>query len=355
VCEYCREWEQINQRLAKNLENSQAYFDDLTTRLGRRGQRGYDSILGLSGGVDSSYSALVAKRLGLNPLLVHLDNGWNSEIAVSNIKKIARACQFDLDTYVIDWAEFRDLQRAFFKASVIDIEMLSDHAIFAVLLKLARKHGIRTVLSGNNYATEFGMPQSWVWNKQDFTNIKAIHRQFGEVKLRTYPVLTSWKFIAITKLGYGMEYVEILNHLPYRKALALQELEKEFDWVYYGGKHYESTFTKFYQTYVLPVKFGVDKRRAHLSSLIRNREITREEALETLKELPYDKDTIEAERDFVLKKLGFSLAEFESMMAEPPKPHLHYASDHHKLEVLRQMVQAVRTWKSKLSVGSAKP
>ena len=289
--------------------------------------RRYNCILGVSGGIDSSYVAYLAGQMRLTPLVVHFDNGWNSEIAVSNIKRIVEKLGFDLHTEVIDWEEFRDLQRAFLKASVIDIEMISDHAIFASMYRLARQHDIRHVLSGTNHRTEHTMPHSWYWRKQDLVNLKAIHRKYGDLPLRTFPTLTTFRFQASRKLGLGQKYVEPLNNMNYVRSKAMETLAKEFGWRYYGGKHYESVFTKFYQAYVLPEKFGVDKRRAHFSDLIHNGERSRSEALAELEKPAYDSTALETDKAYVLKKLGFSDHEFAAIMAEKPRSHLEFASD----------------------------
>lgn len=286
----------------------------------------YDCIMGLSGGVDSTYVALQARRLGLRPLAVHLDNGWNAELAVQNIEQIVSRLDIDLHTHVIDWNEFRDLQRAHLKASVIDIEVVSDHAIFAVLYQLASKYGIRHVLSGTNVVTEFVMPPHWIYNKTDHVNIKAIHAAFGEVPLKTYPFM-SLKLKKWDQLFRGLKSHSILNLLPYNKAAVKQQIMAELGWRDYGGKHHESIFTRFYQGYILPVKFGVDKRKAHLTNLIYAGQITREEALAELAAPPYDPDQMEEDRQFVAKKLGFTLEEFDAIMREPPRPHTDFATE----------------------------
>jgi N-acetyl sugar amidotransferase len=334
VCHFCREYRDVKATLEKNLEESEDYFRALREQLGQAQQGKYDSIIGLSGGVDSSYVALLANRMGLNPLLVHFDNGWNSETAVSNIKKISNSCSFDLDTYVIDWPEFRDLQRSFIQASVVDIEMLTDHAIIAALFRLAKKHNVKYVLSGTNQATEFGLPRSWIWNKLDWVNIKAIHSKFGELKLKTFPRLPTWRYIAMRRLGLGIQFLSPLDHIEYRKSKAIDELQTEFDWQYYGGKHYESVFTKFYQAHILPNKFNIDKRKAHLSSLVRNGEMSRDEALKELKSPLYDQEQLENDMTFVLKKLGFSRQEFEQIMREVPVPHRNYGTDETQFEIV---------------------
>jgi N-acetyl sugar amidotransferase len=335
VCNHCRRAEKLESRYTFTAEESTARISKLAEEIRSAGRgRAYDSILGVSGGIDSSYVAYLAGQMGLRPLTVHFDNGWNSEIAVSNIKNIVHKLGFDLHTEVIDWEEFRDLQRAFLKASVIDIEMISDHAIFASMYLLARRHGIKYVLSGTNFRTEHTMPRSWYWRKQDLVNLKAIHRKFGEVPLRTFPTLTTWRFQASRKLGWGQKYAEPLNNINYVRREAMNTLTREFGWRYYGGKHYESVFTKFYQAYVLPVKFGVDKRRAHFSDLVHNGEMSRNEALEQLKSPAYDDKSLKADTAYVLKKLGFSNQEFAALMSETPRPHLDFASDQRLVDAM---------------------
>jgi hypothetical protein len=270
---------------------------------------------------------------------VHFDNGWNSELAVQNIRLLMDHLGFDLETYVIDWEEFRDLQRAFFRASVIDIEMLTDHAIAASLFRIAGQRCIRHILSGYNVATESGLPQAWYWNKQDLRNIRAIHARFGTVPLRSFPTLSTWQWMVLRHTR-RFRFVELLNLMLYEKRQALRELTNDFGWRYYGGKHYESIFTRFYQAYVLPVKFGVDKRRAHLSSLIRNGEMNRDEALNELKCPPCEPDVLKADREYVLKKLGYSEAEFAQVMALPVQPHSAYASD----QWLIRLSAGLRRW-----------
>jgi N-acetyl sugar amidotransferase len=302
----------------------------------------YDCLLGISGGVDSSYLAYMARKLKLRPLVVHFDNGWDSELAVSNIQKIIEHLGFDLATYVIDWEEFRDLQRSFLKASVIDIEMLTDHAIFSALFGLARKHDIRCVLSGTNHATENGMPDSWVWDKQDLRNIKAIHNKYGSCPLQSFPTLNLWKWLGIRYLKLGFEFVELLNFANYKATEAITVLENELGWRYYGGKHYESIFTKFYQAYILPEKFGADKRKVHFSSLIRNGEMSRKNALIELNSKPYSPDELKNDKEYVLKKLSFSENEFDGLMKESPRPHSDFATD-------APLVAMLRSFKKKLS------
>ena len=302
---------------------------------GAAGDAEYDSIIGLSGGVDSSYAAWLASQLGLRPLAVHFDNGWDSEIAVQNIQGVVEATGFDLHTYVINWREFRDLQRAFLRASVIDIELLTDHAILASTVKLAQEHGVKYLLTGANVATEHGMPRSWVWPKQDWTNIKSIHDQLGEVPLKTFPHLSTVRWRALQMTRRGVSPIPLLDYINYRRDEAAETLARETGWRDYGGKHHELVFTRFYQGAILPQKFGVDKRRVHLSDRVRNGEMTREEAMDAISQPPYGPDELRVESEYVRKKLGFSEAEWQGIMESPPRSHLDFSSDRKLLDGFR--------------------
>jgi N-acetyl sugar amidotransferase len=336
VCNYCREAERELPKYKYTAEQEDNNLREIQSLVKKESKGRYDAIVGLSGGVDSSYVTHLAKKLELNPLVVHFDNGWNSEKSVSNIKKLVDKCGFDLETYVINWPEFRDLQRSFFKAGVVDIEILSDHAIMATMFKLRKKHNIKYVLSGSNYVTEHGMPLKWLWRKQDLTNIKSIQKRFGSKPIKEFPTLSSIEFQFIKMFGWGGTYIELLDKINYSKQRALEVLMKEYNWEYYGGKHYESTFTKFYQAYVLPVKFGYDKRKVHLSALIRNKEMTRDQAMSELQKPSYDPFELRVDKEYVLKKLGFSEAEFDAMMKEKPKHHLDYPSDEWIFKIWRK-------------------
>lgn len=305
-----------------------------------KGKR-YDCVLGLSGGVDSSYLAYLAKEWDLRPLVVHFDNGWNSELAVDNIERIVSHLGFELATHVMNWEEFRDLQRSYFLASVVDIEVPTDNLIFGALFRLAAKHKVRTILSGTNYATEWLMPSRWNYRKNDAVNIRAIQAKFGTRKLRELPLLGVWNQGRYTLVN-GIRTFAPLNLVDYSKAGAKTLLKEELGWRDYGGKHYESVFTRFYQGYVLPRKFGIDKRRAHLSTLILTGEITRDEALAELQQPTYD-ETLQAEdRAYVGKKLGFSEEEFERILAADPVPHEAYGTDARQREWFFSMVNALQ-------------
>lgn len=326
LCHYCRLYEQDKNLLVKAGAEGESLLKATADTIKNYGKgRKYDCLIGLSGGVDSSYVAYIAKQLGLRALCVHFDNGWNSEMAVMNIHNIVNKLGFDLNTYVIDWEEFKDLQLAYLKASVIDIEVLTDHAIYGSMFKIAKEHDIKYVLGGHNIATEGILPYHWTYNKKDYINIKSIHKQFGEKKLKTFPFLDKKmkKFIAES----GVEFVNYLNWLPFVKDEVKQLLQNELAWRDYGGKHYESIWTRFYQGYILPTKFGVDKRKAHFSTLICSGQMTKEEALLQMEESPYDEKQLKIDKEFVLKKFGLSESEFDGLMQLPVRDHREFETE----------------------------
>src|SRR3972149_5530952 len=288
----------------------------------------YDVIIGLSGGVDSSYLAFYVKEeLGLNPLAVHIDAGWNSELATKNIEDIVKTLDIDLVTYVVNWEEMRDLQLAYYKAGVLNQDVPQDHVFMASLYKTAKEHKIKYFFAGHNYATESCLPSSWTTRSQDLVNLKDIHKRFGMVKLKSIPLSGFYKTNIYYPYIYGLKIVFPLNYLPYKKSEALNFLESKFTWRYYGGKHYESRFTKFFQSYYLIKKFGIDKRKAHFSSLILNGEMTREEAINELKFLPYNESEINRDIEYIAKKLKITIKEFKDILDSKPVPHSYYNSD----------------------------
>jgi len=328
VCNHCREYEaKIRPTLLSSAQAAAKLAETIAAmKTAGRGRR-YDCLLGLSGGADSSYLALLAWRQGLRTLVVHLDNGWDSELAVKNIENIIRKTGFDYFNHVVDWEEFKDLQLAYLRASVVDIEVVTDHAITALMYRTAGKFGIRYILSGLNHATESIMPrQGWNYQKRDLTNLRAIHRQFGARSLRTYPTLGVYGYAYYHYLRRIL-VAPLLNLVEYRYENVLQELTHEFGWRFYGRKHGESAFTKFYQAYILPRKFDVDKRRPHLSSLICAGQLTRTEARQRLTEPVYDPEELRRDYEFVTKKLGLTTEQFESIMKQPVIAHEFYATE----------------------------
>ncbi|MCU4175082.1 N-acetyl sugar amidotransferase [Carboxylicivirga sp. N1Y90] len=299
----------------------------LVEKIKKDGQgKKYDCLIGLSGGVDSTYVALLVKQYGLRPLAVHLDNGWNSELAVHNVNNIVNTLDFDLHTLVVNWEEFKDIQLAYLKASVIDIEVVSDHAIQATMWKLAKERNIGYIISGTNIVTEHILPSSWIYSKMDYANLRDIHQKYGSKKIKTYPTLNFKKYVYYTGF-HKLVPISILDYVDYNKEEVKATITKELNWRDYGGKHHESVFTKFYQAFILPQKFGVDKRKAHLSTLICSGQITREDALKELQTPLYNDNELADDMQYVLKKFRLSEAEFDSIMRTPPRPHQSFKSD----------------------------
>lgn len=326
ICNHCI---LFKKKIEEVKSNTNINLEKIISTIKESGKgKEYDCVIGISGGVDSSFVAYVLKKHGLNPLAVHLDNGWNSELAVTNIQKILNALEIDLYTYVIKWDEFKDLQKSFFYSSVANIEVPTDHAINAVLFDVADKRGIKYIISGGNIATEGIMSKSWgACDNRDWKNINAIHKIFGKIKLKSYPHFNLLKmayYIFIKRI----RFITILDYINYVKSEAVKILEKELDWKSYGGKHFESIFTRFFQAYILPHKYNFDKRRAHFSTLINSQEMTREQALLELEASPYaNPEQLVQDKEFVLKKLGFSDTEFQDVMQRPIKRYQDYPSN----------------------------
>jgi N-acetyl sugar amidotransferase len=287
----------------------------------------YDCIVGVSGGADSAYALYLAKQHGLRPLAVHMDNGWNSELAVNNIENLVRKLGVDLYTHVVEWREYRALQQAFFDSDVIDVELLYDNAMLAVNYGLATKYGVKYILSGSNTTTEgMRMPRNFNWNKFDRKNILAIAQRKG-VKVSSLPTIGVKRFVW-HRLVRGTQWVPFLDYIDYNKEHCIEILVKELGYRPYPYKHYESIFTRFYQGYLLPNKFGVDKRRLHLSSLICSGQMRREQAKELLELSPYpNPDDLQADIEYFLKKMGWSERELHEYLARPERPHDDFGSE----------------------------
>jgi N-acetyl sugar amidotransferase len=347
VCNHCIQHDITASLLVPDSETAKIELDKLVLKIKEVGKgKQYDCIIGLSGGVDSTYVALLIKRLGLRPLAVHLDNGWNSELAVKNIENIVNKLGIDLYTIVIDWAEFKDLQIAYLKAGVVDLEALSDQAIFSTMFKLAKKNNIRYVIGGTNVVTESIMPKTWYYSaKDDLINLLDIYKKFGSGrKLKTYP---KFSFLRGQFLGQTMklEWISILNLVPYIKREIKLEIMEQLGWRDYGGKHHESVITKFYQCYILPKKFGIDKRRAHLSNLVCSSQITREEALiEMALPLYKDENELNSDIEYFQKKLSLTQDEFDAIMNGPARSHYEFKND----KWIRDLFFKVVTLKRKL-------
>jgi len=354
ICNYVHEYEQAAKKGVFTGEEGKKKLEDLVSRIKTEGDgKRYDCLIGLSGGVDSTYVAYLAKQEGLRPLAVHLDNGWDSELAVKNVENIITKCGFDLFSLVVDWEEFRDIQLSYLKASVVDIEVVSDHAIFSSMYKLAKEHKTGYIISGTNIVTEYIMPPSWLYDKMDFANLKDIHSKYGKKKLKTYPTLDFKKYIyysAVLKLNP----ISILNYVPYNKKAVKEIIQKELGWRDYGGKHYESQFTKFYQAYILPEKFHIDKRKAHLSTLICSGQMTKAEALEELKRPLYEPAQLLADKEYVRKKFGLTEEEFEKIMQLPVQPHHAFKTDKKLKEMYMNMLVKTAPLRKSIKKGIGK-
>ena len=298
----------------------------------------FDCILGLSGGADSSYLALKAHDWGLRPLVVHVDAGWNSELAVANIQRILEYTGWDLHTHVINWEDMRELQIAYLRSGVANQDVPQDHAFFAALYKFASDNGVRTVLSGGNNATEGIFPTSWHGAAMDAINLKAIHERFGTQPLQDYPVVDFGKYYVWYPFIKRMSPVRLLNFIEYDKAKAMVELQERVGWRTYERKHGESLFTRFFQNYYLPTRFGYDKRRPHLSSMIVSGQITREDALSELDKPLYEESELKRDQDYVVRKLRLTDDEWQELMHVP----LHEASDFPNWNARRDRLKRVQ-------------
>ncbi|OUW17178.1 MAG: hypothetical protein CBD18_05355 [Opitutales bacterium TMED158] len=332
-CRHCKPYRSRTSEnasaIAERIKNQKraAELESIVDKIKKAGRgKKYDCIIGVSGGVDSSYVAWLVKDLGLRPLAIHLDNGWNSELAVQNIHRLLEKLGIELYTHVLNWDEFRDLQLAFLKSSTADSEIPTDHALVALHYDVARKFGIKWFVTGSNTQTESIMPRYWSQGHADWTYIKGLHSLFGTKRLTNYPHY-SWPKLAYHTHVKRIQRFDILHYVDYRKTEVVEFLKGEMGWVPYPTKHGESIYTKFYQQYILPRKFNADKRRAHLSNLVVNGEITRDEALGQLESSTPPERELQNDRAFVIKKLEIDEAEFESIMNAPPKTIYDYPND----------------------------
>jgi N-acetyl sugar amidotransferase len=289
-------------------------LDKLISRIRKSGKNHtYDCIVGVSGGRDSTYLMYAAKKFGLRPLAVHVDNGWNNEIAVANIKTATEILGIDLHTIVLDWEEFKDLQRAFLKASVNDADANFDYVANSALFRTAAKEKIKYILNGHSFRTEGNNSKTWTYIDPRY--LKDIYRKFGSKKIKTLPIMSLFEFLYLV-LVKGVKEIRLLEYIEYDKEKVDRLLESQLNWNYYGGHHHDNYYTHFFQSYYLPVKFNIDKRKNELSALIRSGQITRENALEELKfPYPVDKEIVK----YAISKLDFTENEFDKIMNSPNK------------------------------------
>ena len=319
-CKYCKIHDELEKAhpLGPNLAIE---LDKKIAKIKKAGiKKRYDCIVGISGGRDSTYTLLKAKELGLRPLAVHFDNGWNTDISVRNIKKACEKLDVDLYTIVADWEEFKDLQVSFLKSSTPDADIPTDYAIYSVLYDVANKEGVKYILNGHSFRTEGTSPISWTY--MDPLYVNDVHKKFGKIKkIKSFPHMT------VAKLQYfiwlkGIREFRLMEFIDYNKKKVDVVLKKELDWEYYGGHHHENHYTKFFQSYYLPQKFNIDKRKTELSALIRSGQITRKEALAEVEASPYhfEQETV----DYAINKLGISKKEWQIIMNTQTKSHDNY-------------------------------
>jgi len=330
MCSFCHYFDTSAKPILDRARSGEGrkLLDQIVAAIKQSGRgKPYDSVLGISGGTDSSYLAYLATELGLRPLVVHADTGWNTPESEENVRSLVKRLRFDLEIVQVDWEEMRDLQLAFYKAAVKNCEIPQDHAFLAALYHKADQLGVHYILTGGNYASESILPHSWGFNAGDLRHLLAIHRRFGTRPLRKFPTLGFGKRYVWYPFVRKIREVRPLNYVVYNREEAKKLLKEKYDWQDYGLKHYESVLTRFYQGYYLPAKFGIDKRKAHLSSLILAGQISREQALEELKKLPYSSEAqLQADKAYIAERLGLSLSEWEEILALPPRQHEEFPS-----------------------------
>jgi N-acetyl sugar amidotransferase len=345
VCNYFYEYSEKLKIRVPPLEEGKRKLEAIIKKIKASGKgKDYDCIIGVSGGVDSTYTAWLVKQLGLRPLAVHLDNGWNSELAVKNIENILSKLDIDLYTEVLDWEMFKDLQLSFLKASTPDSEIPTDHAIVAVMYKLAAKFKVKYIISGMNFRNEGLLPPTWGRGYLDWKYIKGIQRKFGTQNINSLPHFSIFQFL-YWNLVKKIRSVSFINYIDFKKDEAVKVIEKELDWKNYGGKHYESIYTRFFQAYILPNKFRIDKRKAHLTcQIISSGTPTREEAMELLKKDIADPELMEKDKVYLLKKFDITSEEFDSIMNAPIKSILDYPNNYSLEFKFRKALLQVRKW-----------
>ena len=329
VCDHCNNFYRNILPDWHPGERGKQTLEKLVETIKQEGKgKDFDCIIGMSGGIDSSYLTYAAKeQFGLRPLVFHVDAGWNSQVAVNNIEKLVDKLGLDLYTEVIDWEEMRDLQLAFFKSGVPHIDTPQDHAFFATMYNFAEQHKVRYILTGANLSTEcIRNPIEWMYYQSDSVQLRDIHDRFGVKPLVNFPITSILRHKVYLRYFKRIRVVTPLNYIRYIKAEAMQLLMDRFAWQPYPQKHFESRFTKFYESYWLPKKFGYDTRRVQYSSLIVTGQMSRDEALEKLSRLPYDEETVTQDFEYVATKLGISTEELQGYMNGPNRSYKDYRS-----------------------------
>ena len=330
-CDYCTNFYEL---IKPNWHPNEIGLSKITPIINKIKEEGkskdYDCLIGISGGLDSSYVTYVAvKKFGLRPLMFHCDTGWNSDLGVSNIQKIIEVLNLDLVTEVVNWDEMKDLQRAFFKSQVPFVDTPQDLALFSAIYNFAAKHKFKYVITGGNISTECVRESlDWTYFSTDTKHVKDIHSKHGEKKLTTFPMCDILKYKTIYRWVNGVQVIKLLDSVPYIKKDAIKKLNDLFGWQEYPQKHYESRFTRFFESYWTPKKFKFDKRRAYFSSEILTNQMTREDALERISKPELDEITMKKEFEYVAKKLDFTVEEFESLFNGQNKTFKDYKSNY---------------------------
>lgn len=342
VCNHCRHFDDVTSKEWFPDEEGSRKLKAVIDRVKVDGSGNpYDCILGLSGGADSSYLGLKAAEWGLRPLVVHVDAGWNSELAVANIEATVKFCNYDLYTHVVDWEDMRSLQLSYLRAGIANQDVPQDHVFFASLYHFAVRNNIRYILSGGNIATESIFPGSWHGSAMDAVNLKAIHKRYGSGKLKSFNTISFFSLYIWYPFVRKMRTVRPLNYMNYNRNEAIGELERKLGWRSYGRKHGESLFTKFFQNHYLPVRFGFDKRRPHLSSMIVSGQMTREEALEDLAQPLYDPKELETDMEYFCKKLRIRREELNDFMTAPVHHYSEFPNWDRRYRFLKKVQRLV--------------
>ena len=335
ICGHCKNAYELNKSIQHNLKN---YSFELVIQniKNNNSDSKYDGIIGLSGGLDSSYVALKVVEAGLRPLVVHVDGGWNSDIAVRNVRSIVETLGLSLVTKVINWSEMRDLQIAYLKSGIANQDVPQDHAFFSMLYKVAAEHKISTVITGSNIATESVLPKSWEYDAMDGRHVKSIAKEF-HTKLNDFPVLTLPRYYGEHVLLRRMKVIRPLNHLEYVRDDAINELGQKIGWKDYGGKHRESLFTDWFQHSYLLRRLGIDKRKAHLSSLVMSNQISRDQALREIAENPLSVQEEKRLTEFVCRKLGVSGNDLQNWIIQPERSYNDFRNDEKLIKYLSSL------------------
>lgn len=340
-CTFCKIHDELEAKFPLN-EKTTKELELLVAKIKKEGKgKRYDCVVGVSGGRDSTYTLHTAVKMGLRPLAVHFDNGWNSDLAVQNIKNVCKTLNVELYTHVADWEEFKDMQRAFLKASVPDAEVPTDWVIFSVLFKAANDEGVKYIIQGHSFRTEGTTPLTWTYMDGKYVNY--IQKRFGTRKIKSFPVMNMLEYLYYTFVK-KIKQVRLLYYIPYDEKVILDMLTNEVGWQSYGGKHHESKYTGFFQSFILPRKFNIDKRKLHYSALIRSGQMDRGFAMDQVHSDPYigGPETL----DYCLKKLDFTHEEFEEIMNEKPKLFTDYKSYYSLVMSLENPIK----WGTKIGV-----